>query len=755
MRRETVEDILRWQDSLGGGEPIEITFHGGEPLLPGLKFYRTVLPLLRDGLGPRRTSFSIQSNLWLLSDEWCDLFREHGVSLGTSLDGPEEIDDAQRGSGYFRRTMAGIECARRHGLGVGCICTFTASSAPRSQEIFDFFLREGLCFSIHAALPALDSPHDGWSLSPQAHGDLLIDLLDRYLPNADKIRISTLDAMCRSISAGHGGLCTFGDCLGEYMAIDPEGWIYACQRLAGKPAFRLGHVHDAPSMRALSASAAWRLFQDRQARIEEECGECEHLAFCRGGCPYNALVANGGTFHSPRDPHCPAYQRVLSHLTDRAMGEVFSPENLEAVVARGANKHGLLQKGRLLQIMRGGPHPQEIAPQARRVAAAVALAASASPEQAVVKLDRAGLVTDPPRALQSVTSLRDGLRRQSQEYLNAYFHVTYACNLSCDHCYAASSPSRTESMAVDRIVHLVHEAAGAGFRKAIITGGEPMAHPRREAMLDALGEMRGRGTPLQTVLRTNLAYSISPQLLARLAHSTDQVVVSVDGDRAAHDARRGAGTYAHTVENLRALRAAKPSAQIVMAAALSAAQMRGAAGDAVRTLGKELGVSVRSKPVLPLGRAKEQGLEPDFYSSLDEESGESLTDRAKIVSTCGLGMNLYIAPDGRSFPCYALTGARHDLGNAIASGLAAILESPGYQALKRIDVESNARCRGCALRYLCGGMCRAWSASDDPDAAPPDCAALRRRASGLLVAALESLGVSRERWMQAGLFYPE
>ena len=50
-----------------------------------------------------------------------------------------------------------------------------------------------------------------------------MDMLDRYLANVDKIRISTLDAMCRSILAGRGGICTFGDCLGEYLVVDPEG----------------------------------------------------------------------------------------------------------------------------------------------------------------------------------------------------------------------------------------------------------------------------------------------------------------------------------------------------------------------------------------------------------------------------------------------------------------------------------------------------------------------------------------------------
>src|SRR5664280_1201917 len=132
MGHETLEVVVEWQRALGGGASeadgdvpgngggtLEITFHGGEPLVPGAEWYRTALPLLRDGLAPRKVGFAVQSNLWRLTDELCELFTEFGVSLGTSLDGPEEINDAQRGHGYFARTMAGIELARDHGLGVG------------------------------------------------------------------------------------------------------------------------------------------------------------------------------------------------------------------------------------------------------------------------------------------------------------------------------------------------------------------------------------------------------------------------------------------------------------------------------------------------------------------------------------------------------------------------------------------------------------------------------------------------------------
>jgi len=415
MCRETVEAIVRWQNVIKEERALEITFHGGEPLLAGIAFYRMALPLLREGLALRRVRFAAQSNLWLLTDELCQLFREYDVSLGTSLDGPEVINDAQRGRGYFRRTMAGIERARSNGLSAGCIYTFTTQSTPRAAEIFDFFVREELTFSLHAALPSLRyQAADGWALSPEAHGELLVDMLDRYLTNLDKIRISTLDSLCQNVSAGRGSICTFGDCLGNYLCVGPDGDIYPCQRFAGLPQYRLGNVHDCPSSETLAASPVWRAFQERQERIKTECADCAYLDFCRGGCPYNVLAANGGSFDSTlRDPHCSSYRRIFSHIIDRAMAEVFSAENLDAVVNHSDQEAGLLRRGKLISITRDGPHPYETAQHARRTLAAVALAATGSPAEVTHKLQQIGLVpnferTEARRALKKPCRLAHG-----------------------------------------------------------------------------------------------------------------------------------------------------------------------------------------------------------------------------------------------------------------------------------------------------------------------------------------------------------
>lgn len=364
MTRETLVAALEWGRTLAHGDSLQVTFHGGEPLVAGDDFYRMALPLVHESLtarslqhqsGRRRSPqqplrVGIQSNLWLLTDESAELFAAYGVRVGTSLDGPRALNDRQRGTGSFGRTMTGIEQARAHGLRVGAICTVTSRSVEHADEIFDFFVSAGLDFSLHPAVVPLGGPEvRPWAVEPEDYGRFLIHLFDRYLDERPDIHVGSFVSMAESISAGRGGICTFDDCLGSYLAVGPDGAMYPCQRFVGVDEYRLGYVIREPSWHALREAPAWRRLRARQEAMATECSQCAYLAFCHGGCPYDALAA--GDLQA-RDPHCTAYSRLFAHIIQRAVTEVLSPENLRDAVDHPEQGPGLLRRGRLLSLMR-------------------------------------------------------------------------------------------------------------------------------------------------------------------------------------------------------------------------------------------------------------------------------------------------------------------------------------------------------------------------------------------------------------------
>jgi len=109
-----VQETAAWLSGFRS-DPVTITFHGGEPLLAGPSFYREALPILSEKLAQNRPSFALQTNLWRLTPELADILAEYHIPIGSSIDGPEEITDSQRGDGYFKKTMEGYRIAKEHG----------------------------------------------------------------------------------------------------------------------------------------------------------------------------------------------------------------------------------------------------------------------------------------------------------------------------------------------------------------------------------------------------------------------------------------------------------------------------------------------------------------------------------------------------------------------------------------------------------------------------------------------------------------
>lgn len=352
MSIETVEEIVSWLKTFRD-EPVTFTFHGGEPLLAGLDFYKKALPMLRNGLKHLKPAFALQTNLWNMTDELAELFSEYNLPIGSSLDGPMELNDFQRGKGYYERTMKGYETAKAHNLKVSFISTFTSYSIDFKEDIFNFFLEKGLTFKLHPALPSLRSEDPTkWALEPQKYGELLIYLLDKYLENMDKIQIMNIDHLCKCVFTRRGTVCTYVDCMGDTFAVGPDGSIYPCYRFVGMPEYVMGNVRDHPTVEDLSKSAPAKLLGEFKEYVNKECKRCSYIRFCRGGCPYNALKINEETNKAEIDgvdPHCEAYKMIFKEITDRVNKEFLSSPGMMAF--GGQKSEQKAQKPGVMSIM--------------------------------------------------------------------------------------------------------------------------------------------------------------------------------------------------------------------------------------------------------------------------------------------------------------------------------------------------------------------------------------------------------------------
>lgn len=121
--------------------PIEIVWHGGEPLAVGATRFAELLtpfePLRRAG----RLRHKVQTGATLITSRWCELFEQYGIGVGVSIDGPRELNRRRVDRGgrpIFDRTMTGIENLRTHGLPFIVLAVVGHDGIDHAAEILDF-----------------------------------------------------------------------------------------------------------------------------------------------------------------------------------------------------------------------------------------------------------------------------------------------------------------------------------------------------------------------------------------------------------------------------------------------------------------------------------------------------------------------------------------------------------------------------------------------------------------------------------------
>jgi len=740
MDERTAKETIRFIHSIANeteAKDINITFHGGEPLLAPLPVWQMLFGEIKTLSDEYRLHIGLQSNLWNLTDELLALFVENNVSIGTSLDGPKEFCDTTRGEGYFDKTRTSVQKANAAGCSVGAIATIAKPTLPHTQEIAKFFRNNGMSLMLHGALNAMNEPENGFALTAADYAAMIKDLFPWYIRNRTHIKIDTLDHFAKGIVTGNPHVCTFRDCLGMFLSISPTGDITSCQRFAGRKEFCMGNIFDHPTLTELMKSPSAQAQRNREKQVAERCADCEQLPICKGGCYYNAITSGDGVI----DPWCEAYKDIYAFVQERIMEEMQSPENIEAIVVSSPQQgeHPLLRKGAYISLGQE-THPMRIADNARRILAIYELSHTNDPRLAAQNLYDQKICGNPAQTAAMLATMQADLHKTNNKLNNCYLHVTFNCNLRCNHCYAEAGDKQDE-MDIPLLDKLIDQAITEKFRQIIITGGEPLVHSHRAALLEVCRRHRHRGVTL--VLRTNLTGNFTGKDLQKLAASFDQVVVSLDGNEQTHDKRRGKGTYKNVVDNLevyaRIAENISDAAELSIACVMNVEAINGDPGQNVRALAERLQVKrVRFRPLLPLGRASHLD-EPVMCEGLMQHVSpdEMLKTPFRPLTTCGIGQNLFVRPDGKSYPCYAWCGEHTYIGNVFDDGLKTVLVSPAFTHLKECTVDTIDKCRDCNYRYLCGGACRAWGNRQalNLNAAPAQCEHLQIRAERLIQAA--------------------
>lgn len=137
--------------------------------------------------------------------------------------------------------------------------------------------------------------------------------------------------------------------------------------------------------------------------------------------------------------------------------------------------------------------------------------------------------------------------------------VTDKCNLKCKMCGACDySPGDHDMMSLDQWKAVVDSAELLRTQVISITGGEAML---RKDLFELITYARGKGMAVH--LNTNGLLLRDKNVALLKATGVETVSISIEStDPEIHDAIRGKGTFEHTLQGVRKLRAAAPEIKI-------------------------------------------------------------------------------------------------------------------------------------------------------------------------------------------------
>lgn len=358
MSDEMLEQFTREYIEAQTMSQVLFTWHGGEPLLRSIDFYRKALSLQQKYAGGRRIDNVIQTNGTLLTDEWCEFFAQNHWLVGISIDGPQPDHDHYRltaaGKPSWKKVMQGIKLLKKHGVEWNAMAVVNAYNANHPLEFYRFFKENGCQFLQFTPIVERLTRHedgrtlasladkDEFSLSeasvaPEQWGYFLCAIFDEWVrKDVGKIFVEIFDCTLANWMGISPGICAYSKECGHAGVMEHNGDVYSCDHFVF-PEYKLGNIRDHSLIDMLYGEQQQEFSRLKHSSLPRQCKECDMEFACHGECPKNRFMKDKYG-DSGLNYLCPGYYHYYQHVApymDYMKQELMSqrpPSNIMKVV---------------------------------------------------------------------------------------------------------------------------------------------------------------------------------------------------------------------------------------------------------------------------------------------------------------------------------------------------------------------------------------------------------------------------------------
>ena len=311
---------------------IDITMHGGEPLLIGEQGLRAFIETMQEHISPVcNVMFGVQTNATLLTRDIIDLFVEKGVTVGVSLDGTEHDNDRHRltisGKSSYNSVLQGVNLLRTRGtpeMFGGFLSVIDLEADPlEAYHHLSSFQPPSVDFVLPDGNFGSYPPGKGSRLGQAPYADWLIPIFDEWYQSKEStpvIRhfqeivnlILGVPNSLESLGLGPVDLVVI-ETNGEIEAVDTLKSSYEGATSLGLNVFNNSFDEALQHVKVLSRQVGLH-------GLSSACKECEIVRVCGGGyLPHRYDPQTG--FNNP-SVYCADLWKLIWHIRSRLLRDL-------------------------------------------------------------------------------------------------------------------------------------------------------------------------------------------------------------------------------------------------------------------------------------------------------------------------------------------------------------------------------------------------------------------------------------------------
>lgn len=287
---------------------VSFVWQGGEPTMLGVEYFRKAVEIQKKYAGKKRIENSFQTNGTLLTDEFCEFFKENEFLIGISIDGPKALHDHYRknksGEPSWDKVMQGIGLLKKHGVEFNTLSVVNRLTGDHPLEVYRFLKAIGSTFIqfIPIVERLTEEPGDDrqklvhhtfkgkaevtpWSVRPKQFGEFMSAIFDEWVRNdVGRHYVQLFDVTLANWYGANPGLCVFSETCGTAAVMEHSGDVYCCDHFVYEDYF-LGNIRERPIGQLMAQPRQSMFGQDKKATLPPYCLKCEVRFACHGECP--------------------------------------------------------------------------------------------------------------------------------------------------------------------------------------------------------------------------------------------------------------------------------------------------------------------------------------------------------------------------------------------------------------------------------------------------------------------------------------